>query len=84
MSELPLSPVTKVLKSILAQRVMMLDGGMGTMIQSYKLEEEDFRNPSLSAYSKLLKGNNDLLSITRPDIIQEIHARIGLDGTISI
>ena len=59
---------------LLRQRHLILDGGMGTMIQSYKLEEEDFRNPSLSAYSKLLKGNNDLLSITRPDIIQEIHA----------
>ena len=59
---------------LLRQRHLILDGGMGTMIQSYKLEEEDFRNPSLSTYSKLLKGNNDLLSITRPDIIQEIHA----------
>jgi len=59
---------------LLRQRHLILDGGMGTMIQSYKLEEEDFRNSSLSAYSKLLKGNNDLLSITRPDIIQEIHA----------
>ena len=59
---------------LLRQRHLILDGGMGTMIQSYKLEEEDFRNPSLSKYSRLLKGNNDLLSITRPDIIQEIHA----------
>jgi 5-methyltetrahydrofolate--homocysteine methyltransferase len=59
---------------LLRQRHLILDGGMGTMIQSYKLAEEDFRNQSLSKHSKLLKGNNDLLSITRPDIIQEIHA----------
>lgn len=53
---------------------MVLDGAMGTMIQRYKLEEEDFRNESLKDHPVPLKGNNDLLSITRPDVIKAIHA----------
>lgn len=51
----------------------MLDGAMGTMIQRHKLEEKDFRNESLKDHPHPLKGNNDLLSITRPDIIKDIH-----------
>lgn len=54
---------------------MVLDGAMGTMIQRHKLEEEDFRNEALKDHPKSLKGNNDLLSITRPDIIRDIHAQ---------
>lgn len=61
------------LKDILAQRILVLDGAMGTMIQRHKLEEEDFRNEKLKDHHKPLKGNNDLLSITRPDIIKDIH-----------
>lgn len=58
----------------LAQRkILILDGAMGTMIQRYLLEEKDFRTPELSNHSKPLKGNNDLLSLSRPDIIHEIH-----------
>lgn len=56
------------------KKILVLDGAMGTMIQRHKLEEEDFRNDELKNHSKSLKGNNDLLSITRPDIIKEIHA----------
>lgn len=52
----------------------MLDGAMGTMIQRHKLEENDFRNEDLKDHPDSLKGNNDLLCITRPDIIKEIHA----------
>lgn len=52
----------------------MLDGAMGTMIQRHKLTEEDFRNDELKDHPSPLKGNNDLLSFTRPDIIKEIHA----------
>jgi len=63
-----------ILKEILKERILILDGAMGTMIQRHKLEEEDFRNESLQDHPKPLKGNNDLLSITRPDIIKEIHA----------
>ena len=58
----------------LKQRILLLDGAMGTMIQRYKLEEEDFRTPELANHPKALKGNNDLLSLSRPDIIKAIHA----------
>jgi 5-methyltetrahydrofolate--homocysteine methyltransferase len=62
-----------LLKTIAAQRILILDGAMGTMIQRYHLEESDFRNSALENHPHPLKGNNDLLSITRPEIIQEIH-----------
>lgn len=58
----------------LNQRILVLDGAMGTMIQRYKLSEEDFRGTVFTDSTVLLKGNNDLLSITRPDIIKAIHA----------
>ncbi|WKN45094.1 homocysteine S-methyltransferase family protein [Tunicatimonas pelagia] len=59
---------------ILAQeRILILDGAMGTMIQRHKLTEDDFRNKALKDHAHPLQGNNDLLSITRPDIIREIH-----------
>lgn len=54
-------------------KILILDGAMGTMIQGYGLDENDFRNAELSAHTHPLKGNNDLLSITRPDIISAIH-----------
>lgn len=55
------------------KRILVLDGAMGTMIQRYKLEEEDFRKGWFEGHNKPLKGNNDLLSLTRPDIIRAIH-----------
>jgi len=55
------------------KRILILDGAMGTMIQAYALTEEDFRIPELQDHPKALKGNNDLLSLTRPDIIEAIH-----------
>lgn len=58
---------------IIKQRILILDGAMGTMIQRYKLEEEDFRKGWFDDHHKPLKGNNDLLSLTRPEIIKEIH-----------
>ena len=61
------------IQTILSQRILVLDGAMGTMIQRHKLEEEDFRNDSLKDHPKPLKGNNDLLSLTQPDIIRDIH-----------
>jgi 5-methyltetrahydrofolate--homocysteine methyltransferase len=54
-------------------RILVLDGAMGTMIQRHKLEEFDFREGAFEEHKKPLKGNNDLLSITRPEIIKEIH-----------
>lgn len=56
------------------KRILILDGAMGTMIQRYSLNEEDFRKGWFENHHKPLKGNNDLLSLTRPEIIKEIHA----------
>lgn len=56
------------------RKILILDGAMGTMIQRYGLGEEDFRTPDLANFKKSLKGNNDLLSLSRPDIIREIHS----------
>ncbi len=61
------------IQDILKERILVLDGAMGTMIQRHKLTEEDFRNEELKNHPHPLKGNNDLLSITRPDIIKDIH-----------
>ena len=58
---------------LLRERILVLDGAMGTMIQQYKLEEHDFRGDRFKNHPKPLRGNNDLLSITRPDIIAAIH-----------
>ena len=66
---------------LLRHRHLILDGGMGTMIQTYKLEEGDFRNEALRGHEKLLKGNNDLLSVTRPEIVREIHKKYLLAGS---
>src|SRR5688500_10881544 len=63
----------QALPAILAQRIAVLDGAMGTMIQRYKLSEADFRGERFKDHSKDLKGNNDLLQLTRPDVIREIH-----------
>ena len=65
---------TTRLKQALAERILFLDGAMGTMIQGYKLEEKDFRGERFADWPTDLKGNNDLLSITQPDIIKAIHA----------
>jgi len=63
------------IKKILKDRILVLDGAMGTMIQRYKLEENDFRGERFKDHNVLLKGNSDLLSLTRPDIIKEIHTK---------
>jgi 5-methyltetrahydrofolate--homocysteine methyltransferase len=65
---------TQLIYDAIAERILVLDGAMGTMIQRYKLEEEDFRKGWFEQHAKPLKGNNDLLSLTRPEIIKEIHA----------
>jgi 5-methyltetrahydrofolate--homocysteine methyltransferase len=61
------------IEEILKKRILVLDGAMGTMIQRHKLEEEDFRKGWFENHHKPLKGNNDLLSLTRPEIIEDIH-----------
>lgn len=63
----------EALRQQLSRRIMLLDGGMGTMIQSYKLSERDFRGARFTDWQSDLQGNNDLLVLTRPDIISEIH-----------
>ncbi|MED5620648.1 homocysteine S-methyltransferase family protein [Ideonella sp. BN130291] len=62
------------LPQILQQRIVIIDGAMGTMIQRYKLTEADYRGERFKDHPKDLKGNNDLLVLTRPDVIREIHA----------
>jgi 5-methyltetrahydrofolate--homocysteine methyltransferase len=63
------------IQEILKNRILILDGAMGTMIQRHKLEEDDFRKGWFENHPKSLKGNNDLLSLTRPEIIQDIHRK---------
>ncbi|MEO0638363.1 MAG: homocysteine S-methyltransferase family protein, partial [Bacteroidota bacterium] len=61
------------LRDILKTRILVLDGAMGTMIQRHKLSEEDFRGERFRDHHIPLKGNNDILSITQPEIIKDIH-----------
>jgi len=63
----------KTLQELLKERILVLDGAMGTMIQRYKLSDEDYRGEKFKDHKHPLFGNNDLLSITRPDVIKEIH-----------
>ncbi|MDC7218524.1 MAG: methionine synthase [Spirochaetales bacterium] len=63
----------ELFRSLLKDKILFLDGAMGTMIQSYKLSEEDFKGDRFASHPKLLKGNNDILNLTRPDVIREIH-----------
>ena len=62
------------LETQLQQRILILDGAMGTMIQSYQLDEDDFRGSRFAGWSRDLRGNNDLLNLTQPDIIRAIHS----------
>ena len=62
------------LRAALTQRILLLDGAMGTMIQGYQLVESNFRGERFASTSQLLAGNNDLLTLTSPEIITEIHA----------
>ena len=61
------------LELLMQERIVILDGAMGTMIQRYKLGEADYRGERFASHPKDLKGNNDLLCITRPDVVEEIH-----------
>ena len=64
---------TEELRRLLQQRILVLDGAMGTMIQRYQLSEEEFRGERYRSHPRDLKGANDLLCLTRPDVIEEIH-----------
>ncbi len=61
------------IENILQNRILVIDGAMGTMIQRYNLSENDFRGNRFAAHNKLLKGCNDILNLTKPDVIEEIH-----------
>lgn len=63
------------MKRLINERILILDGAMGTMIQSYDLQEKDFRGERFAKLPGIMKGNNDLLCLTRPDIIADIHRR---------
>ena len=64
---------TELLRRLLADRILLLDGAMGTMIQRYRLSEADFRGERFREHRHDLKGNNDLLVLTRPDVVRDIH-----------
>lgn len=61
------------LLELLQEKILIIDGAMGTMIQTHRLKEEDYRGERFINHPKLLKGNNDILSLTRPDVIYDIH-----------
>ena len=63
------------LEDAIRERILVLDGAMGTMIQSYNLRESDFRGELFTSVPGLMKGNNDILNLTRPDVVQDIHRR---------
>jgi 5-methyltetrahydrofolate--homocysteine methyltransferase len=67
------SPVESQVRALLARRILILDGAMGTMLQRYRLSEADFRGELCADHTVDLGGNNDLLSLTRPDVVREIH-----------
>jgi len=69
-----MNPVFERLNQLLCERVLILDGAMGTMIQTHQLTEEDFRGERFKNHALALKGNNDVLVLTQPDIIRSIHA----------
>ena len=66
---------TRALLDALAQRILVLDGAMGTMIQRYRLSEIEYRGERFATWKSDLRGNNDLLTLTRPQVIREIHCQ---------
>jgi 5-methyltetrahydrofolate--homocysteine methyltransferase len=69
------NPADSRLRSLLGERILVLDGAMGTMVQGYKLGEADYRGERFAEWHRDLKGNNDLLVLTQPDIVREIHGK---------
>ncbi|MFT3869530.1 MAG: homocysteine S-methyltransferase family protein [Nibricoccus sp.] len=69
----PISPPIRDLARLFAERIVILDGAMGSMIQTHRLEEKDFRGDRFASHPHDLKGNNDLLCLTRPELIEQIH-----------
>ncbi|MCG9552318.1 methionine synthase [Vibrio sp. Isolate31] len=69
------SNVRQKIDALLKQRILLIDGGMGTMIQDYKLEEQDYRGERFADWHSDLKGNNDLLVLTQPKLVKDIHSQ---------
>src|SRR5438105_14626037 len=77
------SPAEQTLRRLAAERILVLDGAMGTMIQELKLDEEGYRAARFDAWNREVRGNNDLLILTRPEAIRDIHLayyRAGADS----
>jgi 5-methyltetrahydrofolate--homocysteine methyltransferase len=73
MNHLPASPSETKLRELASQRILVLDGAMGTMIQALRLDEAGFRGARFDAWNRELRGNNDLLNLTRPQAIHDLH-----------
>ncbi len=73
MNQVPVSPTEAKLRELAAQRILVLDGAMGTMIQALRLDEAGFRGARFDAWNRELRGNNDLLNLTRPQAIHDLH-----------
>ena len=81
--KLPSVKPTSSLEDLCSRRIAIIDGAMGTMLQRENLTEEDFRGRRFKDAKKLLKGNNDLLTLTRPDVVRKVH-RAYLDAGMQI
>ena len=75
-----MSATEKTLQALLNERILVLDGAMGTMIQEYDLSEAEFRGKRFADHSHDLKGNNDLLNLTQPQAIEDIHYAYAMAG----
>jgi 5-methyltetrahydrofolate--homocysteine methyltransferase len=75
MSAAKVSPIFAELEQLMTERILILDGGMGTMLQQYKLQEHDYRGEEFASWHKDLKGNNDLLCLTQPEKVREVHRK---------
>ena len=71
---------TELLYKVIKERVLLLDGAMGSLIQTYKLEEDDYRGERFKHHHMPIKGNNDILSLSRPDIIKEMSFNAGFSS----
>src|SRR3954453_19766749 len=72
-TQLEISAVEGELRAAAAERILVLDGAMGTMIQALGLDEEGYRGARFDAWNRMVRGNNDLLNLSRPDAIRDIH-----------
>src|ERR1700761_2379817 len=72
-NKLPVSETEAKLRRLAAERILVLDGAMGTMIQALRLDEEGYRGARFDAWNREVRGNNDLLILSQPDAVRDIH-----------